>query len=88
MLERSKKAAFLKIYEKYYDSYDLASLSEYPEFQTIIKMLTVYEKDIFEELQMTIKAKDYDKFFQTLGKFKNIELKTFIFYQNISFSIL
>ena len=86
ILERSKKENFLRIYEKYAISYDLKTLSENPLFQGILKMLTVYEKDIFEDLQNNLKEKNYDKFVSILENFKKIELTSLIFYQNISFS--
>jgi len=86
ILGRCKKETFLRFYNKYSESYDLISLSKTPEFQTIIKMLTDYEKDLFHDLHNTLKDKNYDNFFEILNNFKNAELNSIIFYHNISFS--
>ncbi len=86
ILARYKKETFLRFYNKYSESYDLVSLSKTPEFQTIVKMLTDYEKDLFQDLHNTLKDKNYDKFFEILNNFKNNELNAILFYPSVSFS--
>ena len=88
VLERSKKETFIRFYEKYSISYDLISLSETPEFQILIKMLSHYEKDLVQEMNDSLKNKNYEKFFTTMNSFKTNELKTIIMYPSMSFSII